>query len=128
MNTYDKIVDKLYGDVHALKEKETGSTAANVQKGKRPLRMPKNYDFSVRNVNWKEYAKDFLLRTDAVWERTKLFDTFYTQYKSHLMFDGVNNQYMIADIRQMPIPTNEPEHLEDWTKFLGYNDLDGCVW
>ena len=25
------------------------------KKGKRPLKMPKNYDFSVRGVNWKEY-------------------------------------------------------------------------
>ena len=125
---YDKIVDKLYDDVHREKSKDQGSGPANVQRGKRPLRMPKNYDFSVRHVNWKDYAKDYLLRTDAVWERSKLFDTFYTQYKSHLMFDSVNNKYMIADIRQMPLPTNEPEHLEAWTPFLGYNDMDGCVW
>ena len=40
-----------------------------VQKGRRPLKMPKNYDFSVRNVNWLDYSKDYLLRTDAVWEK-----------------------------------------------------------
>lgn len=28
------------------------SKRASVEKSKRPLKMPKNYDFSVRNVNW----------------------------------------------------------------------------
>jgi hypothetical protein len=27
----------------------------------------------------------------------------------------------------MPLPTNEPEHFEDWRPFFGYTDLDGCV-
>jgi hypothetical protein len=27
----------------------------------------------------------------------------------------------------MPLPTNEPEHLEDWRPFMGYTDVDGCV-
>ena len=26
------------------------------------------------------------------------------------------------------MPTNEPEHFEDWRKFFGYNDIDGCIW
>ena len=75
--------------------------------------MPKNYDFSVRNVDWSEYKDDYLLRTDAVWERTKLLDLFYTHYKSKFLYDSVNNKYMIANIRQMPMPTNETEHFED---------------
>ena len=37
------------------------------------------------------------------------------------------NRYMIANIRQMPLPTNEPEHFEDWRPFMGYTDIDGCV-
>ena len=129
MSVYDKIVDKLYSDVHSnTSAKQEGSGPANVQKGKRPLMMPKNYDFGVRHVNWKDYKNDYLLRTDAVWERSKLFDVFYTHYKSQIQYDNVNNKYMIADIRMMPLPTNEPEHLEDWTDFLGYHDIDGCVW
>lgn len=52
-----------------------------MQKSKRPLKMPKTYDFSVRNVDWKQYEKDFILRTDAVWEKSKLLDVFYTNYK-----------------------------------------------
>ena len=46
--------------------------------------MPKNYDFSVRNVDWRQYEKDFILRTDAVWEKSKLLDIFYSHYKVHL--------------------------------------------
>ena len=34
---------------------------------------------------------------------------------------------MIANIRMMPLPTNEPEHFEDWRPFMGYTDTDGCV-
>ena len=43
------------------------------------------------------------------------------------MYEAVNNKYMIANIRQMPLPTNEPEHFEDWKPFMGYTDIDGCV-
>ena len=35
---------------------------------------------------------------------------------------------MVANIRQMPLPTNEPEHFEDWTKFQGYTQTPGCIW
>jgi hypothetical protein len=31
------------------------------------VRMPEDYDFSTRGTDWKEYDKDFRLRTDAVW-------------------------------------------------------------
>ena len=90
--------------------------------------MPKNYDFGVRNVNWNEYKNDFLLRTDAVWEKSKLLDLFYTHYKSKFVYDSVNNTYLISNIRQNPAPTNEPEHFEDWRPFYGYSQIDGCVW
>ena len=90
--------------------------------------MPKDYDFSVRNVDWKSYKNDFLLRTDAVWEKTKLYDMFYLLYKDQIVYNRFNNHYTVADIRQMPMPTNEPEHLEDLKPFMGYTDIDGCVW
>lgn len=57
--------------------------------------MPRNYDFSVRSVDWSEYKKDFLLRTDAVWERSKLLDIFYTHYK--VSFDPRFGN-MVADL------------------------------
>lgn len=27
----------------------------------------------------------------------------------------------------MPLPTNEPEHFEDWRPFMGFTDIDGAV-
>ncbi len=32
-------------------------------------KMPSSYDFSHKGINWKEYENDFILRTDAVWEK-----------------------------------------------------------
>ena len=43
--------------------------------------MPKNYDFGVRGVNWNEYKEDYLLRTDAIWEKIQMKDVFYSFYK-----------------------------------------------
>ena len=86
--------------------KKSDKAAAMVQKNKRPLKMPKDYDFSVRNVDWRQYKDDYILRTDAVWERSKLLDMFYTLYKSKFVYDNFSNRYMISNIRQMPLPTN----------------------
>ena len=47
-----------------------------------PLKKPENYDFSVKSVNWKKYDNDYLLRTDAVWEKSKLFAYFHSLYKA----------------------------------------------
>merc|ERR1712153_61698 len=121
-SVFDSMVDYLHSSVEKKAETPTGV------KAKRPLKMPKNYDFSVRNVDWGEYKSDYLLRTDAVWERTKLLDLFYTHYKSKFVYDSLTNKYMIANIRQMPMPTNEPEHFEDWRPFQGFSDVDGCIW
>ena len=86
------------------------------------MKMPKDYDFSVRNVNWNEYKNDYILRTDAVWEKSKLMDIFYTVYKSYILYDGFNEVYKVADIRNMPLPTTEPEALEDWKIFRGFSN------
>ena len=123
-SAFDTIIDFVHDGI----QKKDAALAAINQKAKRPLKMPKNYDFSVRNVDWNQYKDDFILRTDAVWERSKLLDLFYTHYKSKFLYDPQNNKYMIANIRQMPMPTNEPEHFEDWRPFMGYADIDGCVW
>ena len=53
--------------------------------------MPKDYDFSVRNVDWGSYKNDYLLRTDAVWEKSKLMDMFYVLYKHQLVYDKMNH-------------------------------------
>ena len=68
------------------------------------------------------------MRTDAVWEKSKLYDIFYTLYKSKFLYDDFNNRYLCANIRMMPMPSTEPEVLEDWTPFMGFTDIDGCVW
>ena len=71
MDLYDKLV-RNWSDKTTPKE----GTKDELKKGERPLKMPKGYDFSVRNVNWEDYKNDFLLRTDAVWEKSKLKDHF----------------------------------------------------
>jgi len=91
------------------------------------MKMPKNYDFTVKNVNWKQYERDYILRTDAVWEKSKLKDIFYILYKT-MMFDKLTNKYFVSNIRMNPFPTNEAEHMEDWVPFIGYNDIDGLIW
>ena len=123
MSVFDNMIDMLHDNIE---KKDTSKEVPT--KAKRALKMPKNYDFSVRNVDWGQYKNDYILRTDAVWEKSKLLDLFYTHYKSKFLYDSVNNKYMIANIRQMPMPTNEPEHFEDWRPFMGYTDIDGCVW
>jgi hypothetical protein len=52
----------------------------------RPLKMPENYDFSQRKINWSSYASDYILRTDAVWEKSKMFAYFYSVYKAVSFF------------------------------------------
>jgi hypothetical protein len=125
MSIYDRYVEHFTKGVTA---EEPGSSAKNVQRGKRPLKMPKGYDFSVRNVNWKDYSNDFLLRTDAVWDKAKLYDIFHTFYKSHLVYGPANNKYYVADISAQIMPTNDMDDFEDWEDFQGYNNIDGCVW
>lgn len=51
-----------------------------------PLKKPENYDFSVRGVDWGKYEHDYLLRTDAVWEKSKLYAYFYSLYKQVILF------------------------------------------
>ena len=121
---YDTMIDRF----HAGVEKPSAARAASEQRGQRPIKMPKGYDFSVRNVKWSEYEKDYILRTDAVWEKSKLYDIFYTIYKSKFLYDNFNNRYLVANIRMMPMPSTEPEVLEDWRPFMGFSDIDGCVW
>ena len=95
MSLYDHVVDTFASKV----ERKDANTQESVQKARRPLKMPKNYDFSVRNVDWRQYKKDFILRTDAVWEKSKLLDVFYTHYKSQFVYEQISNRYMIANIR-----------------------------
>lgn len=125
MSSFEKIIN---GAFEGIKNSFTEEKRAEGRKNRRPLKMPKNYDFGVRNVNWNDYKNDYILRTDAVWEKSKLLDIFYVQYKSTLLYDSYSDLYKIANIRQMPLPTNDPEHFEDWRPFAGYSEVDGCIW
>ena len=51
MSLYDNLVDYLNENVEKRNEHET----LRRLKGTRPLKMPKDYDFSVRNVAWQQY-------------------------------------------------------------------------
>ena len=55
-------------------------------------------------MNWKDYKSDFILRTDAVWEKTKLKDMFYTLFKV-MAFEPSSNMYFVSDLRVVPAVT-----------------------
>ncbi len=47
----------------------------------RTFKIPENYDFSARKVNLKDYKNNYIIRTDAVWEKEKLKSYLYSIYK-----------------------------------------------
>ena len=59
-------------------------------------KLPKNYDFGTRGVDWTRYHKYFRLRTDAVWEKSKLRDVFRSYHK-FFNFDRENACYVWAE-------------------------------
>ncbi len=61
------------------------------------VNMPKNYDFSTRKVEWSKYKPYFILRTDAVWEKSKLYQYFYSLYKAPLYFNN-DKYYRIGEL------------------------------
>jgi len=66
-------------------------------------KMPANYDFSTKSTlfpflfnlilefNWAEYNNDFMLRTDAVWEKDKLKTYFLNYMKVQLIISTLAN-------------------------------------
>ena len=72
INNMSTVFDSLIDRLHSSIEKKAEDLAALPQKTKRPLKMPKNYDFSVRNVDWTQYKDDYVLRTDAVCRLSRL--------------------------------------------------------
>ena len=59
-------------------------------------KMPKNYNFDTKKKNWAEYENDFLLRTDAVWEKEQLKD-YFRLYSKCFYFDTVKKQYSVME-------------------------------
>eukprot|EP00345_Euplotes_harpa_P010066 CAMPEP_0168336882 /NCGR_PEP_ID=MMETSP0213-20121227/11825_1 /TAXON_ID=151035 /ORGANISM="Euplotes harpa, Strain FSP1.4" /LENGTH=240 /DNA_ID=CAMNT_0008342197 /DNA_START=23 /DNA_END=745 /DNA_ORIENTATION=+ len=122
MDLYNKLVRNWEGKTAPIEEPKE-----YLKKGKRPLKMPKDYDFKVRNVNWGEYKNDFLLRTDAVWEKTKLKDHFYAMYRV-FVYNEKTNGYYISDIRVVPTPSATADHLLGFVPFRGFTPTDGLIW
>lgn len=60
------------------------------------VKMPNGYDFSTKGTNWKAYKPFYLLRTDAVWEKSKLYQYFYSMYKNPIYFNN-DKFYLISD-------------------------------
>ena len=122
MDLYDRLANSW-----TEKAEEAKISEKSYVKGGRPLKMPKDYDFKVRNVNWKEYKHDYILRTDAVWEKTKLLDHFYAMYRI-FSYDAKTNAYFVNDLRVVPNPSSEADHLLDWAPFRGFGPTDGLIW
>ena len=49
------------------------------------IRIPKGYDFSNKYFSEGDYKGDYILRTDAVWEKTKLKDWFRQYMKVNII-------------------------------------------
>lgn len=58
--------------------------------------IPSDYDFSTKNVDFKEYEKYFNLRTDAVWEKFQIRD-FFRIYSKCFLFDHDTKSYKISE-------------------------------
>ena len=54
-----------------------------------------SYDFSNKGVDWESYEKEARLRTDAVWERSKLKDYFRLFYKI-FYWDPKTSKYYVS--------------------------------
>ena len=84
------------------------------------FKIPESYDFSTRGKNWSEYHGDFLLRTDAIWEKEKLRDWFRL-YQKCFYFDRSKNQYLFIEPEDIYTILYEGWALEDLTPFVGFN-------
>ena len=60
------------------------------------FKVPDNYDFSNTGIDWKGYGKDFMLRTDAVWEKQQLRD-FFRLYMKCFWFNSTIKGYEIIE-------------------------------
>jgi hypothetical protein len=59
------------------------------------MKYDPSYDFSNNGVDWESYESEARLRTDAIWERTKLKDYFRLFYKL-FYWDPKQEKYFIS--------------------------------
>jgi len=83
-------------------------------------KMPANYDFSTKKFNWKEYDNDYLLRTDAVWEKEKL-KTYFLNYMKVFYFDKTLKKYQFWEPEDIYTIMFEGWALEDIYGYDGYS-------
>lgn len=55
-------------------------------------KAPADYDFGTRGKDWRPYRAFFKLRTDAVWEKWKLYQFFHSFYKT-MLFNPRDDKY-----------------------------------
>ena len=84
-------------------------------------KMPKDYDFSTKNKNWSQYWTNFMLRTDAVWEKYKLLDYFRCYYKV-FEFDKEEEKYLMYFPRESNLALWFPhdKSSETYVDFKGF--------
>ncbi len=82
--------------------------------------MPEDYDFSTKKKNWSQYHNDFILRTDAVWEKGKLLDWFRCYFKN-FYYNPEKKMYMVAPPLDMSEALWDPFTIgEKMVKFDGF--------
>ncbi|KAM3133713.1 hypothetical protein pb186bvf_014122 [Paramecium bursaria] len=76
------------------------------------IRMPEDYNFDHKGVDWKRYEKDFSLRTDAVWEKQQLKDWFRL-YTKCFYYDKPMIRYSMIEPEDYYTLVYEPWAMED---------------
>ena len=85
-------------------------------------KMPENYNFSTRNVDWSAYHPYFRLRTDAVWEKSKLFQWFRAFYKKHLYFNHDEKQYYYVAMMDQADMIDPTTFEMNSTPYMGFSE------
>lgn len=83
------------------------------------FKMPSDYDFSTRGKDWSDYSKDFILRTDAVWEKQKLRD-YWRLYTKCFYFNKALKKYQVIEPEDTFSIIFDGMNLEDVTTYLGF--------
>lgn len=89
--------------------------------------MPEDYSFSTKGKDFTKYYDKFILRTDAVWEKSKLKDMYRLMYKN-FYFNPEDNKYYTLEPEEMHRWLFNPQTIFDMIhEFKGYSDTGKCV-
>jgi hypothetical protein len=70
--------------------------------------------------NWSEYSGDFLLRTDAIWEKEKMRDWFRL-YQKCFYFDKTVRKYKFMEVEDIYTILFEGWALDELSPWVGHN-------